>query len=242
VSAIIGLLAVVKALVMAATASRHIQLAKALPPRLQTFLARYPPPSILKHDPITGELPKTGYQQDTPNPFLYVKNQTTGKWRDPIYSMRRQSELVKLAREHGVEELLPTTVKGTEERLRKRVEFGLRVRGTGVGQKVKGHRTERRLAAKYATLPHLFAVLVMLTTLQDGCKKGGYVGYGQFDQTMEAGKLTYTKPERAFRMLTKCVVREEELPEGQVVSRVSRALVCGLLLNVSLCTITRKHG
>ncbi|RYC56043.1 hypothetical protein CHU98_g10173, partial [Xylaria longipes] len=51
-------------------------------------------------------------------------------------------------REEGVEELLPFTSKGTEERIRHRVEHGLRVRGTGVGQKVKGHLHERMLATK----------------------------------------------------------------------------------------------
>lgn len=56
---------------------------------------------------------------------------------------------MKLAREQGVEELLPFTSKGTEERIRHRVEHGLRVRGTGVGQHVKGHLHERMLATKY---------------------------------------------------------------------------------------------
>lgn len=58
-------------------------------------------------------------------------------------------QLVKLAREHGVEELLPETNKGTEYQLAQRVEHGLRVKGTGVGQKVKGHIHERHMIAKY---------------------------------------------------------------------------------------------
>lgn len=57
-------------------------------------------------------------------------------------------QLVKLAREHGVEELLPETNKGTEYQLAQRVEHGLRVKGTGVGQKVKGHIHERHMIAK----------------------------------------------------------------------------------------------
>ncbi|KAB5563470.1 hypothetical protein GE09DRAFT_1112603, partial [Coniochaeta sp. 2T2.1] len=124
-----------------------IQLAKSLPPRLQTFFARYPAPAILPTgaDPETH---KTPYQQDTPNPFLATKHPVTGKYHDPIYSLRRQAEIVKLARENGVEELLPYTPKGTYERLGKRVEFGLRVKGTGVGQKVKGHKHERQMIAK----------------------------------------------------------------------------------------------
>ncbi|KAM7209058.1 hypothetical protein V8F20_000667 [Naviculisporaceae sp. PSN 640] len=132
---------------MAAVSQKHVQLALGLPQRLLTFLARYPPASILPAgaDPETA---KTGYQQDTPNPFLHQKHPVTGKWHDPKYSLRRQAELVKLAREHGVEELLPYTPKKTEERLKKRVELGLRVKGTGVGQKVKGHKHERQLVNK----------------------------------------------------------------------------------------------
>jgi large subunit ribosomal protein L25 len=56
---------------------------------------------------------------------------------------------VKLARQYGVEELLPHTVKGTEERLRRRAENGLRVKGTGVGQRVKGKESERTLKGRY---------------------------------------------------------------------------------------------
>ena len=56
---------------------------------------------------------------------------------------------MKLARQHGVEELLPYTIKGTEERLRRRQEKGLRVKGTGVGQRVKGKESERTLKGRY---------------------------------------------------------------------------------------------
>ncbi|KAK4116344.1 hypothetical protein N656DRAFT_765328 [Canariomyces notabilis] len=132
---------------MATTISKNVQLAKALPARLLTFLARYPPAAILP-DGATPETHKTAYQEETPNPFLPTKHPVTGRWHNPKYSLRRQAELVKMAREHHVEELLPFTPKGTEERLRKRVELGLRVKGTGVGQKVKGHKHERQLQAK----------------------------------------------------------------------------------------------
>lgn len=65
--------------------------------------------------------------------------------------MRRQANLVKLAREHGVEELLPFTTKGTAERRRRRQETGLRVKGTGKGERVKGHKWERTMKARYVT-------------------------------------------------------------------------------------------
>jgi len=141
---------------MSAASQKHIQLALALPARLRTFLARYPPAAILPTgaDP---EASKTAYQRESPNPFQPTKHPVTGRWHDPKYSLRRQAELVKIAREHHVEELLPFSAKGTEERLRKRVELGLRVKGTGVGQQVKGHKHERQLVAKYVS--SVFAVV-----------------------------------------------------------------------------------
>ena len=147
---------------MAAASQKHIQLALALPPRLRTFLARYPPATILPAG-ADADAAKTAYQRETPNPFLPTKHPVTGRWHDPKYSLRRQAELVKLAREHGVEELLPYTPKGTETKLAKRVEFGLRVKGTGVGQKVKGHKHERQLVAKCVSLPFLFLYRYMAT-------------------------------------------------------------------------------
>lgn len=53
-----------------------------------------------------------------------------------------------MARANGVEELLPYTTKGTEVRLQKRMEHGLRVKGTGVGQKVKGKLWERTMKGR----------------------------------------------------------------------------------------------
>ncbi|KAH6897099.1 hypothetical protein B0T10DRAFT_544462 [Thelonectria olida] len=126
-----------------ASSTHFIQLAKSLPAPLQRFFARYPPAAILPK-----QAPKTAFQEQRANPFRFYKHPATGKWHDPVYSQRRQAELVKMAREHGVEELLPETRKGTEYRLAHRVEHGLRVKGTGVGQKVKGHIHERHMIAK----------------------------------------------------------------------------------------------
>lgn len=49
-----------------------------------------------------------------------------------------------------MEELLPFTVKGTNVRIQKRIDLGLRVKGTGVKQKVKGHKWERMMSEKMA--------------------------------------------------------------------------------------------
>lgn len=157
------------------TQLQYVKLAQSLPPRLTRFFARYPPPGLLSpsnsfSNPITSlsdtdhatsstspndssAVPETN-QSSLPslneivNPFRSQQHPVTGKWHDPVYSLRRQAELVKLARHYGVEELLPFTVKGTEERLRKREENGLRVKGTGVGQKVKGKAWERTLKGR----------------------------------------------------------------------------------------------
>lgn len=40
-------------------------------------------------------------------------------------------------------------MKKTEERIVKRLEHGLRVKGTGVGERVKGKTQERTLKARY---------------------------------------------------------------------------------------------
>ncbi|KAK7970773.1 54S ribosomal protein L25 [Apiospora saccharicola] len=132
-------------------ASRYVELAKQMHPRLQRFFAKYPPTQILPRTMAENTI-KDGAAA---NPFLPHKHPATGRWQDPEFSLRRQAELVKLARTEGLEELLPFTHKGTEERIRKRVEEGLQVKGTGVGQKVKGHLHERMLFTKYVVTRYL---------------------------------------------------------------------------------------
>lgn len=138
-----------------APTNSHVKLAESLPPLLLRFFTRYQPQrpassaivsstnqsssSNTKTSPIQNFLEPSAL----PNPFRSQKSPVTGLWQDPIYSLRRQAVLVKLARAHGVEELLPHTVKGTEVRTQKRVEHGLRVKGTGIGQRVKGKGWER---------------------------------------------------------------------------------------------------
>ena len=156
-----------------ASASSHVKLAQTLPPRLLRFFARYPPPVLTSshppssssstssattalntssNDPNTDLVETTAPAHDKntsyDNPFRSTKHPVTGNWHDPIYSLRRQADLVKMARAHGVEELLPFTVKGTQERIRRREEHGLRVKGTGVGQKVKGKYWERTIKGR----------------------------------------------------------------------------------------------
>jgi large subunit ribosomal protein L25 len=156
-------------------AKQYIDLARGLHPRLQKFFAQYPPKAILPPSAFsttTSPLPSTTSSSipptspeasteslDTPlgdietlgfvNPFRSQKHAVTGNWHDPIFSLRRQADLAKLARKYGVEQLLPPTIKSSDERLRRRVENGLRVKGTGIGQKVKGKASERTLKGRY---------------------------------------------------------------------------------------------
>ncbi|PHH86899.1 hypothetical protein CDD83_9616 [Cordyceps sp. RAO-2017] len=131
---------------MASAPSSHfVQLAKSLPQPLQRFFARWPPAAILPNGAAAAPTP---HQERRPNPFQFHRNSATGKWQDPVYSQRRQTELVRMARQHGVAELLPETKRDPEFKLAQRVEYGLRVKGTGVGQKVKGHKYERLMFAK----------------------------------------------------------------------------------------------
>ncbi|EHL00363.1 hypothetical protein GLAREA_04494 [Glarea lozoyensis ATCC 20868] len=154
---------------------QYIDLAKTLPPRLQRFFARYPPKAILPpsytppnpyaitltptpaptpnstSEPSEEAKPFVNPDIETlgfPNPFRAQKSPITGLWHDPVFSLRRQADLAKLARKHGVEELLPPTVKSSAEKLRKRMENGLRVKGTGIGERVKGKASERTLKGR----------------------------------------------------------------------------------------------
>lgn len=83
-----------------------------------------------------------------PNPFLPRKNFRNGKWIGPPIGLRRQAELVKLAIKYNVEALLPPGRKSTEYKEKRRAERGLAIKGTGVGQKVKGHKWERTMEAR----------------------------------------------------------------------------------------------
>lgn len=149
---------------------QHIQIAKSLPPLLLNFFKRHPPLPLQQANAATASAPQTTVASNTSsadpnadsgeavftsstsnehlNPFQSWKNPTTGRWRAPVYSLRQQAVLVKMAQQHGVEELLPHSIKQSGERIRRREENGLRVKGTGIGQKVKGKAWERTLKGR----------------------------------------------------------------------------------------------
>ncbi|RMZ86295.1 hypothetical protein DV736_g6476, partial [Chaetothyriales sp. CBS 134916] len=87
--------------------------------------------------------PSSTPQKILPNPFLPIK--THGRrWLSPRIGLRRQAELFKLAKQYGVETLLPVSRKSTEFKHQRLLLHGVRVKGTGEGQKVKGHKWERQ--------------------------------------------------------------------------------------------------
>lgn len=137
-----------------ASAEINMSLARSLPTQLQRFFALNPPRNLFSASQATASTtPNESQDPNTQvkvlkgklNPFKPHKNPRTGKWHPPIYSLRRQAELVKLAQRNGVEDLLPESTKSTEYRNRRREDLGLRMKGIGVGQKVKGHIWERTL-------------------------------------------------------------------------------------------------
>ena len=95
----------------------------------------------------TASSPSSAPKTRLPNPFLPWKNPRTGRWRGAAVPLRRQADLVKLAKQYGVESLLPPGRKSTVFKEERILQKGLRVKGTGEGQKVKGHKWERTMNA-----------------------------------------------------------------------------------------------
>ncbi|KAH7132318.1 hypothetical protein B0J11DRAFT_428377 [Dendryphion nanum] len=122
-------------------------------------LAEVPGPAPLEPDPSLYH-----------NPFQPRKNFRTGKWIGPVYGLRKQADLVKLAQKHGVVDLLPYTVKKPGEKEQRRLENGLQVKGTGVGQRVKGKIWERTLKGRLEARRQ--AMLNMPSLIQEWKQKG----------------------------------------------------------------------
>ncbi|KAF3032539.1 hypothetical protein E8E12_003517 [Didymella heteroderae] len=177
-----------------------IELARTLPPRLLRFFQRYPPPQLFptitsriaatpadapsstpSAAPVaettapaternTPEAPPSPADLAFPNPFLPTKNFATGRWHGPVYGLRKQADLVKLASAHGVVDLLPWTIKKPGEKEARRIERGLTVKGTGEGQRVKGKLWERTLKGRLEMRRQ--AMLDMPRLIQEWKQKG----------------------------------------------------------------------
>ncbi|CDR41532.1 CYFA0S07e03224g1_1 [Cyberlindnera fabianii] len=84
------------------TASHDAALFERLPETLQRFFERYPPAPFKQY----ATKPTLTTAEDA-NPFLANKHPVTQKYHQPKYSLRRQSELWKLAHHFGVADCLP---------------------------------------------------------------------------------------------------------------------------------------
>lgn len=73
-----------------------------LPKPLADFFKRFPPPPFR-----TYATKPTTIDDPAANPFLPNKNPLNDKYHDPIYSLRRQSDLYKAAYRYGITHLLP---------------------------------------------------------------------------------------------------------------------------------------
>lgn len=151
---------------------------------------------------------------------------------------------MKQARKYGIEELLPYSVKKTEVRLAKKVEFGSRVKGTGVGQRVKGHKHERDLNKKYVCCTTLCAVARGAKPLrkkaswadlmtQDGSTERSYAQHASTHQGMESGMLGTNLYTQAL-VLANSLHRSEERT-GRSGPTKGQGYVDGRLLYIYVC-------
>ncbi|KAF2474832.1 uncharacterized protein BDR25DRAFT_332160 [Lindgomyces ingoldianus] len=161
-----------------------VRLAESLPGVLLRFFAKYPPPALIRPVQSTtvastassagpnAPATETPTENELPyhNPFQPRKNFETGTWYGPRYGLRKQANLVKVAQKYGVVDLLPYTIKKPGEKERRRIERGLRVKGTGVGEKVKGKLWERTLKGRLEQRKQ--AMLDMPRLIQEWKQKG----------------------------------------------------------------------
>ncbi|CDO93552.1 unnamed protein product [Kluyveromyces dobzhanskii CBS 2104] len=110
-----------------------------LPVQLRNFFKKYPPNVKYSSKP-------TVITAADANPFLPNKNQATGKYHDPKYSLRRMSDLFKLAYRYGIHDLLPPSKKLFYEEKYENKKF---MKGILMP---KGHKHERLLAGKKAKM------------------------------------------------------------------------------------------
>lgn len=78
-----------------------------LPTKLQNFFTKFPPAPVKKY----ADQPTLTTAEDA-NPFLPNRHAVTGRTHEPLYTMRRQSDLFKLAYKFGIADLLPPLANG----------------------------------------------------------------------------------------------------------------------------------
>lgn len=110
-----------------------------LPGQLKNFFKKYPPNVKYSDKP-------TVITAVDANPFLPNKNPITGKYQEPKYSLRRMSDLYKLAYTYGVHDLLPPSKKLFFEEKYENKKF---MKGVLLP---KGHKYELSLESKLSKM------------------------------------------------------------------------------------------
>lgn len=110
-----------------------------LPTKLQSFFTRFPPAPLRSYADKS-----TSTTAEDANPFLPNRHPVTGKIHEPLYSMRRQSDLFKLAYKFGIQDLMPTLGNGKKFFQEKQKESPV-LKGVLYP---KGHKWERTYAAR----------------------------------------------------------------------------------------------
>lgn len=105
-----------------------------LPKKLQTFFTKFPPPPIK-----TYATKQTFTNAPDANPFLPNIHPVTKKVHNPIYSLRRQSELYKLAYKFGIADLMPV-MQNTKKLYQEKYDSKPTLKGV---LNPKGHKWER---------------------------------------------------------------------------------------------------
>lgn len=110
---------------------------------------------------------------------------------------------------------MPHSVKSTAEKLKHRIENGLRVKGTGVGQKVKGKESERTMKGRYVVIKHVLPFveqILMILSIQFRKTQTGYVEHAKTDPDVERG--TFIHP-RGYTMDTNNSPRKAMVVDGR---------------------------
>lgn len=108
-----------------------------LPLKLQNFFTKFPPAPIKTY----SEKPTLTNAADA-NPFLANRHPVTGRTHEPLYSLRRQSDLYKLAYKFGIADLMPKLANGKKFYLEKQQSSPI-LKGVLYP---KGHKWERTYA------------------------------------------------------------------------------------------------
>lgn len=125
---------------MSATKIFNVSSAEAfakLPKKLQNFFTKYPPTPIRKY----ADKPTLTTAEDA-NPFLPNRHPITGRTHEPRYSLRRQSDLYKLAYKFGIADLMPSLANNKKFYLEKQQSSPI-LKGVLYP---KGHKWERTYA------------------------------------------------------------------------------------------------